>query len=290
MRKIALFLVLLTAASHPVCGQPNGVTAELQLDQNQYLPAEDMQLKVRITNRSGQPVAFGQDNQWIAFDIVAERGPVIFKYAEMPVKGPFTLLSGQEAVRSFNPTPYFNFRRPGLYRISALIKIPQWNQQIACKPVVFTVTEGIPLPNLGNLQIGVPPPPGLTNVPPEIRRYSLIKVSDLDELKLYFRLTDRFGQTLRVFPLARMISFSDPQAQIDRGNNLHVLLQTGARTFTYSVLDPAGALIVRQYHEYTQTRPVLRSDGEGRVFVAGGRRLLTLGDIPPPAPEAAKSP
>jgi hypothetical protein len=283
MRNIAFF-PLLFAALLPARAQLNGVTAQLQLEQNQYMPDEDLQLKVRITNRSGQTVALGQDNQWITFEIVGERDRLVSKQGEMPVKEPFTLLSGQEAARPFNPTPYFDFRRPGRYHIGAVINIPQWNQQIACKPAFFTVSEGVPLPNLGDLQIGVPPPPGLTNVPPEVRRYSLIKVAYLDELKLYFRLTDKYGRTLRVFPLATMLSFSDPEAQIDRANNLHVLLQTGAKTFTYSVLDPAGNLIARQFHQYTQTRPRLSSDGEGQVFVAGGRRLLTLSDIPAPAP------
>jgi hypothetical protein len=282
---------LFAAAVHPVHGQLNGVTAQLQLDQNQYLPDEDLQLKVRITNRSGQPVAFGQDNQWLTFDVVAEKDSVVSRQGEMQVKGPFTLLSGQDVARPFNPTPYFNFRHPGRYRISAIINIPQWRQQIVCKPVVFTVAEGVLLPNLGDLQIGVPQPPGVTNLPPEVRRYSLIKVATLDELKLYFRLTDKYGQTLRVVPLARMLSFSQPEAQIDRANNLHVLLQTGARTFTYSVFDPNGNLIVRQFHDYTRTRPRLNFDDDGRIFVGGGRRLLTLSDIPAPAPapESARS-
>jgi hypothetical protein len=289
MRKIALSVLWLAAALVPVRGQVNGVTVQLQLDQDQYLPEEDLQLKVRITNRSGQPVSFGQDDHWISFDVIGERDRLISKLGEMPVKGPFTLLSGQETTRPLNPTPYFDFRRPGRYRIGALISIPQWNQQIACRPAAFTVSEGVPLPNLGNLQIGVPPPAGLTNVPPEVRRYSLIKVAYLDELKLYFRLTDKYGRTLRVFPLAPMLSLSDPEAQIDRANNLHVLLQTGAKTFTYSVLDPAGNLIARQFHQYTRTRPKLSCDGGGQVFVAGGRRLFTLSDIPAPVPEAAKS-
>jgi len=289
MRNIAVFLVLFAAAVYPVDAQLNGVTAQLHLDQEQYLPGEDLQLKLIITNRSGQPLALGEDNQWVTFEISAERGNPASGEGEMPVKGPFTLFSGQDVARPFNPTPYFNFRHPGRYRIGATINIPQWRQQIVCKPLVFTIAEGVPLPNLGDLQIGVPPAPGVTNQPPEVRRYSLIKVSTLDEMKLYFRLTDRFGQTLRVMPLARLLSFSDPEAQIDRFNNLHVLVQTGAKTFTYSVLDPNGNLFVRQFHEYTQTRPRLSTDDERRVFVGGGRRRLTSDDIPAPAPEAAKS-
>ena len=284
-----MLLVLLAAAVSIARAQPNGVTAELQLDQDQYLPEEDLQLKVRIVNRSGQPVVLGADNQWITFEIMGERDYVVSKLGDMPVKGPFTLLSGQAVTREFNPTPYFGFRRACRYSLGAIIKIAQWKQEIACKPVAFTVSEGMPLPNLGNLSFGVPPPPGVTNTVPEVRRYSLVKVTFIDQMKLYFRLTDNGGRTLRVFPLARMVSFGDPEAQLDRANNLHVLFQTGARTFVYSVMDPNGSLLARQFHEYTQTRPSLHLGDDGQIFVAGGRRLLTMNDIPTPAPGTAKS-
>lgn len=282
-------LALLSAPMHCTQAQPNGVTAELQLGQEQYLPDEDVQLKVRIANRSGQPVVLGTDNQWITFNVVGEHEYLVPKQGEMPIQGPFTLLSGQVVTRVFNPTPYFGFRQPGRYSLGATIRIAQWKQEIACKPVAITVSEGVPLPHLGDLSFGVPPPPGVTNAPPEVRRYSLLKASDLDELRLYFRLTDKSGRTLRVFPLARMLSFSDPEAQIDRANNLHVLLQTGAQTFTYSILDPNGNLLARQFHQYTRTRPSLHVNDDGQILVEGGRRLLTWEDIPAPAAGPAKS-
>jgi hypothetical protein len=142
---------------------------------------------------------------------------------------------------------------------------------------------------MANLQFGVPPPPGVSNAPPEIRGYSLIKVAYLDKLKLYFRLTDANGRTLKVFPLSGMLSFSEPEAQMDRFNNLHVLMQTGARSFTYSVVSPEGRLIASQTHDYSSTRPVLRTADDGGIFVAGGRRRLSNNDIPPPAAESARS-
>jgi hypothetical protein len=107
-------------------------------------------------------------------------------------------------------------------------------------------------------------------------------------MKLYFRLSDVTGHTLRVLPLARMVDFGHPEGQIDRASNFHVLFQTGAHTFTYIVLNPNGAPLARQFHEYTQTRPTLRVADDGQVFVGGGRRVLTLDDIPPPAPETVK--
>jgi hypothetical protein len=290
IRPLFLLVLLAVAAATAARAQVSsvsGVTAELVLDQDQYLPDEDLQLKVRITNRSGQPLTLGQDDSWINFDLVGEKSFLVAKLANMPVAGQFTLLSGQTGSRVLNPTPYFDFRRPGRYRIGATIRLEQWGQTIDCKSAVFTVANGVPLPNLANLQIGLPLPPGVSNVPPEIRHYSLLKIPYLNELKLYARLTDDHGRTLRVFPLARMLSFSEPEAQIDRANNLHVLLQTGARSFTYSIVNPEGALLVREMHDYTQTRPKLRATDDGQIYVSGGIRRLTVNDVP--APESANS-
>jgi hypothetical protein len=290
MRKLAILLILWAAAIPAAYSQPNGVTAELQLDQDQYLPDEDLQVKVRIVNRSGQTVVLGEDDQWITFEFMGEREYVVPKLSEMPVKGPFTLQSGQSVTREFNPTPYFGFRHAGRYSVAAIIKISQWKQEVACKPLAFMVSEGLPLANLSNLSFGVPPPPGVTNLAPEVRRYSLLKVRYVDQMKLYFQLTDVGGRTLRVLPLARMVSFGEPEAQLDRVNNLHVLFQTGARTFMYAIMNPNGDMLARQYHEYSQTRPSLHLGDDGWIFVAGGRRLLTVNDLPAPGAATAKNP
>jgi hypothetical protein len=289
MRKFAILLVLLTAATHGARAQHTGVTAELQLDQDQFLAEEDVPVKVRIVNRSGQPVVLGTDKQWITFDVVGEHDYVVPKLGEMQVQSPFTLLSGQAVTREFNPTPYFSYRRMGRYRLGAIIKLPQWNQEVACKPVAFTISQGLPLPDLGDLTVGAPPPPGATNTAPQVRHYSLLRVSSLDQVQLYFRLTDDHGQALRVYPLGRTVDFGRPEVQLDSANNLHVLFQTGAHVLTYVVIDPNGAMLGRQFHEFTQTRPSLRLGDDGRVIVGGGHRVLTLNDIPAPATATAKS-
>ncbi|MGP8201608.1 MAG: hypothetical protein ACLQU4_19130 [Limisphaerales bacterium] len=287
MRRIGLLAALALLAAWPLQAQLNGVTAQLQLAQDQYLPDEDLQLKVRITNRSGQEIFLGADNDWLVLSIVGENNAVCTKLGDMPVQGAFSLLSGEVGARSLNPTPYFDFRRPGRYHISARIRIPQWHQEIVCKSVAFTVGNGVPLPGLANLQFGMPPPPGVTNAAPEVRCYSLLKATYLKELRLYFRLADSSGKILRVFPIARMTSFSVPEAQIDRFNNLHVLSQTGARAFTYCEINPEGQWVARQTYMYSNTRPVLRVDAEGRVFVAGGARRVAADDYPPAAPQPA---
>ena len=291
MKRIGLLAVFwLLATAFTVQAQLDGVTAGLKLDQAQFLPGEDIPLRVQILNRSGQEVSFGADNNWITLSIWGENNASPASLGDMPVKGEFSLLSGEMGTRTLNPAPYFDLTRPGRYHISAKIRLTQWGQEISCKSIVFTVANGVTLPNLANLQFGVPPPAGVSNVAPEVRRYSLLKLSNLNELKLYFRLTDVSGRVLRVFSIGRMISFSDPEAQIDRYNNFHVLYQTGAKSFNYSVINPDGQLVLRRTYEYTDTRPVLRPGSEGEVYVWGGMRQPAGNDIPPVETVSARRP
>ena len=110
----------------------------------------------------------------------------------------------------------------------------------------------------------------------------LQKVSLASGMKLYFQLTDETGsRTLRAFPIGQMTSFSEPEAQIDRFSNLHVLHQTGARSFNYCVINPLGQILDRQTWVYTDSRPVLRSDAEGGIVVGGGARKFSASDLPP---------
>jgi len=273
--------------------QINGVTAELSLAQNQLLADEDMDLKVHIENRSGQELHLGQDADWISFSVTGENNAVIGRLGETSVAHEFTLRPAESANCSFNLTPYFNFRAPGHYTVGATIKIPQWNQECVCKPATFTIINGTRLAKLPDLQFGVPPLPGASNTAPEVRRYFLQRVDAESGMKLYFQLTDETGaRTLKVFPMGRMISLSDPEVRIDSFSNLHVLNQTGARAFSYYVVNPDGQMIYRQTYEYTGTRPKLTNGVEGRVVVVGGVRRVAETYIPPGVqrPRAAPAP
>lgn len=280
MKRLLLVLFLLAAAG--VRAQFSGVTADLRITQNQLLPAEDMQVKVRVINRSGQPITLGQDDNWIKFLIVCDDGSVARTTAAIPAKGIFTLRSGQSGTRTFDPTPYFNFEKPGHYQISAVIHIAQWNQDISAGKAAFFVENGVALPNLANVPVGVPPPPGVTNMPPRVHFYSLVRVAYADQEKLYFRVSDDAGKILSVFPLARLLSFSEPEAQVDRGNNIHVLFQTGARDFSYFVMDANGHLLARQVYENVGRRPTLRFTEDGLIYVGNGLRRYTEMDLPSP--------
>jgi hypothetical protein len=261
--------------------QPSGVTAELQLDRTEFLSDEDMQIKVHIENRSGQLLTLGKGDDWISFSVAGDNNNPVSPLGDGSVSNQFQIQSAQAADVTFNLTPFFDFRQPGHYTVKAAFKLP-WNQEVNCKPVSFTVIKGLRLDCSPDMAVGVPLPEGVSNTAPVMRRYFLEKVTHASGMKMYFRLTDGSGaKTLRVFPLGPMVSFGQPQAQIDRFSNLHVLNQSGAQSFTYVVLDPHGFILDRQTYEYNETRPELRVNAEGGIFVFGGIRRISTTDIPP---------
>lgn len=280
MRKIVVLIALMLAGLAVANAAPSGVSVEIDMEQSQFLPAEDVTIAVRVTNLSGRDVELGDDNKWLKFYIQGDRGYIVPQLGEVPVSGKFTLHSAQVATRRVNITPYFDFSRPGRYRVTASVNLPQWNQQVSSKAASFMVLTGVHLVNAPELEFGVPPKNGDVNQPPEIRKYILEKATYEHELKLYLRVADSNGKTLRVFPIDRMVSFSTPEAQIDAQSDLHLLHQTGARSFNYSVVNPDGQVVLRQTYQYTTTRPTLRKDDEGRIFVGGGIRIISSHDYP----------
>jgi hypothetical protein len=275
----SLLLLLISAAA--LFGQrPAGasvLTLDLSTEQDQFLPNEAMMVTVRISNSSGRAVPLGAQPDWLKFSVESSDNLVVSRLGEVPVDGTLLLQSSLSATRKLNLTPYFDFRRPGHYQITATLKLPEMGLTATSKPKSFDVVRGT---KLKELEFGVPPAPGATNQVPEIRKY-LLQQANRKELQLYVRITDLSeARTFRVFPISHMTSFSQPEAQLDRASNLHVLNQDGARSFNYSVINPDGDLLVRQTYDYTTTRPRLAPNAEGGVVIVGGERRLARSDLP----------
>ena len=283
MKKSVLLLLVFAASLCPLTAQ---VTVEVTLDQDQFLPGEALNAAVRITNHSGRKLRLGGDERWLRFAVESSDGFVVLKRGEVPVMGEFDLESSQRATKRVDLVPYFDVVKPGRYTIRATIQIPGWTREITSPPQAFDIINGAVM---WEQEFGVPPRNGEETGPPVVRKYVLQQAKYLrKQLMLYFRLTDSSGNLNKVVPVGPMVSFSRPDAQVDRSNNLHVLYQDGARSFNYSVFDTDGRLIIRQTHMYT-TRPALRANASGGIEVVKGERRVMSTDVPPP-PDAEDAP
>jgi hypothetical protein len=255
------------------------VSVDLALDQDQFLPGESLMVGVRITNFSGQTLHLGKDSDWLHIMLEGRENYVVPTTTELPVRGEFDVESSKVVTRRVDVAPCFALTRPGRYTVTATVKLKDWDKELISKPKAFDVIAGT---TLWEQDVGVSVPAG-SNRPPEVRKYALQQAIHLKRMKLYVRVTDQAGsRVFRVFPIGPLISFSSPEHQIDKSSNLHVLYQTGAKSFNYSVINPDGKLLIRQTYEYTDTRPMLRIGKEGRIHVGGGNRRISYDDIPLP--------
>jgi hypothetical protein len=98
---------------------------------------------------------------------------------------------------------------------------------------------------------------------------------------LYLRVSDPSEATIyKVIPVGPIVSFANPRAQLDAQNNLHLLYEDGARSFSYTVTNPDGQVQVRQTYYYSDTAPRLTLDDSGKIVVVGGVRRVTSTDLP----------
>jgi len=276
--RVKFFLTVVLWCLGTVPGLWAQVSVEVVLDQDQILPSESLMVGVRITNFSGQTLRFGTDNDWLRFSIEGKDGYFVPTAGAVPVLGEFGIESSTVATKRVDVAPYFTLTKPGRYLITAVVRLKQWEEELVTKPKGFDVIAGT---ELWEQDFGVPNPSGETKAP-EVRKYALQQAIHLKQMKLYVRVSDRLeSRIFGCFPLGPLVSFSNPEHQIDKQSNLHVLYQTGARSFNYSVVNPDAKLIVRQTHDYSDSRPVLRADREGRIFVAGGVRRFSRDDLPP---------
>ena len=255
------------------------VSVEVITEQDQFLRDESLRVKLRISNRSGQALKLGQDADWLSFDIKHLDGVAVERVAEMPSIGEFELASGEAGSKTFDLMPYFDFNQAGRYQITATLRVKQWGNEITSQPVTVEISRGA---KVWEQEFGVPG----TGEPPEVRKYALVQAMYQRRLQLYLRISDPSENvTYKVVPLGPLVSFARPEAQLDAQSRVHVLFQSGARMFIYHLIAPRGTNELRQFHEYTATRPRLSIDRNGRISVVGGQQIVTKQDIPAPPPE-----
>jgi len=262
---------------------PAQVSVEVVLDQEQFLPSESVPVAVRITNRSGQTLHLGGDANWLTFDVESADSFVVVKKSEVPVTGEFDLDSSQMATKRVDLAPYFVLSQVGRYRVTATVRIREWDARVVSPAKAFDVINGA---KLWSQDFGLPVPAGVTNRAPEVRCYTLIEANYLrSQLRLYVQVSNESGtEVFKVSAVGPLVSFSQPEAKLDRLSNLHVLYQNGAQAFTYTVVNPDGDVIRQETYDYFNSRPRLSVNDNGDVTVVGGVRRVKPSELPPVKP------
>jgi hypothetical protein len=174
--------------------------------------------------------------------------------------------------------PYFAITHSGRYTVTATLHLEKWNRDVASQPVHFDVVTGT---KIWEQTFGLPHT-AVNGGEPETRKYILQQATLVKRMNLYFRLMDaNETRSFKIFSIGPMISFSNPQEQVDQLSRLHLLYQVNAHIYSYLVMDTDGNIIARQTYFYSNSAPHLKADDAGNAIIIGGVRHLSDSDIPP---------
>lgn len=277
LKKITLYFSLLFCAVFGAHGQ---VDVSLEFKKEFFLAHESILAEVKIVNFSGKTLHFGADKNWLQFSIESRGEFPVEKMGDLDVVEKFEVPNASRAIRRVHLVPAYKIDHAGRYRISAYVNIPELNTQLVTTPVEIGILSATVV---WDREIGVVKDDKDPSAPIEIRKYSLMRAVNESQIDLYVKVTDKYQQHIYgVYSLGNIVSFGEPERQVDRFSNLHVLMQNGARTFRYTIVKPDGKILLRQRHDYSNSRPKLMMDKTGLIQVRGGSRKPSFDDIPSP--------
>jgi hypothetical protein len=261
--KIALLLGSLSLWTLRLQAQ---IQVELKLPRLQFIAYEPVIATLHITNLAGRDVdlhdADGQP--WFGFEVTGSEGQAITPLKTTSDQPPLKIEAGKRVIQKINLTPLFQVQDFGAYHVRAHIYFSDLSKFFYSQTKVFEVTDARPI---WQKTVGVPDGTG----PGKVRTYSLLTNRFPDHTSLYVRVEDKdTGVVYATYSLGRILSFGEPQAELDQANQLHVLHCAAPRNWSYSQVGLNGELLAHSSFMETKTRPRLAHAADGDVSVRGG--------------------
>ncbi len=264
MRLPVFFLCLLCLAGTALAQ----IQVDLKFKRLQYIAYEPVIATVRITNLAGRDIDLrdGNGQSWFGFEVSARDERVVAPI-RLASEGPLQIEAGQTVTRKVNLAPRFSINELGPYHVRAHVFFADLNKFFYSQTRVFQVGDARPI---WQRTVGVPEDqPGAGGT----RTYSLLSNRFPDHTKLYVRVEDKStGAVYSTFPLGPVIAFDEPQAELDRANQLHILHCSAPRAWSYSRIGLDGKLLARSTFMETKSRPRLQRAADGAIAVKGGLR------------------
>src|SRR5438309_11549818 len=273
MRRIALVYGVIKRVLPFVCLFLSAVRADAQIQVDlkfkrlQYIAYEPVVATLGITNLAGRDVdlhdADGQS--WFGFEVTGSESQPIPPVPRDSAQPPLQIKAGQKVTQRINLAPLYPVQDFGTYHVRAHIYFADLGKFFYSGTKVFEVTDARPI---WQETVGIPD--GIS-APGNVRTYSLLTNRFPDHTSLYVRVQDKDnGIVYATYSLGRTISFEEPQAQIDRANQLHVLHCAAPRAWSYARVGLNGELLEHSSFMETKTRPHLVHSANGEIAVRGG--------------------
>ena len=239
---------------------------ELQLKRLQYIAYEPVIATLAITNLAGRDVDLHDEGgqPWFGFEITAHEGQPVGPVNLSQTQPPLKIEAGKKVTQRINLGPLYPVQDLGTYHVRAHVYFADLNKFFYSQAKVFEVTDARPI---WQQTVGVPVGVGGGGA----RTYSLLSNRFPDHTSLYVRVEDKdSGVVYATYSLGRSMASDEPQVEVDRASQLHVLHCAAPRLWAYSHVDLNGELISRSTFSETKTRPRLVHTQDGDVAVRGG--------------------
>jgi hypothetical protein len=244
------------------------IQVDLSFKRLQYIAHEPILATIKIANNSGRDIDLRDDNgqHWFGFEINAGEGRLLAPLKMSASEPALHVEAGKTVVRKINLAALYPVHDFGAYHVRANVYFTDLNKFFYSGTKVVQVTDARPI---WQKTVGVPE--GLPGAG-ETRIYSLLSNRFVDHTSLYVRVENRdTGAVFTTYSLGRVIASGDPQAEIDRANQLHVLHCAAPRSWAYSHVGLNGELLAHSTFLETKTRPHLRHTPDGSIAVNGGK-------------------
>lgn len=259
-RVLPLLFVVVFAASTQA-----QVQVDLKFKRLQYIAHESIVATVAITNLAGRDIELhdAEGQPWLGFEITGSDEQPIAPLNGANREPPLRIQAGQRVTRQIDLTPLYPVYEYGGYHVRTNVYFADLGKFFYSGTRVFEVTDARPI---WQQTVGVP-----DGGSGDVRTYSLLTNRFPDHTSLYVRVQDKdTGVVYATYSLGRTISFEQPQAEIDRANQLHVLHCAAPRAWSYARVGLNGELLEHSTFMETKTRPRLFHSGGGDVAVRGG--------------------
>src|SRR5438128_933345 len=207
-----------------LCLLAGTATAQIQVDVKlprlQYIAYEPLVANLIVTNLAGRDVDLHDENgqPWFGFEVTASEGQPIALISVRKGQAPLNIPAGKTVTQKINLALLYGIHDFGIYRVRAHVYFADVNKFFYSQTKVFEVTDARPI---WQKTVGLP---GGAGGPGNARTYSLLTNRFPDHTSLYVRVEDKDnGIVYATYSLGHVITFDEPQAELDNANQLHVL-------------------------------------------------------------------
>jgi len=261
LAQLAALLFVATAAHAQI-------QVELKFKRLQYIAHEPVMATIKITNLAGRDIDLQAENgrPWFGFEVNAGEGRLLAPLKQNTPEPALHIEAGKTVTRNVNLTPAFPVHDLGSYHVRANVYFADLNKFFYSPTKVFQVADARPI---WQRTVGIPE--GMPGAG-EVRTYSLLSNRFPNHTSLYVRVANKDrGVVYTTYSLGRVIAYDEPQAELDRANQLHVLHCAAPRSWAYSHIGVNGELLAHSTFMETKTRPRLRHAADGAIAVSGGK-------------------